>query len=149
MPVQLRFKSTCPYNGLSGPVLVKCPICRLFIHVNHFRFGDIHVSQSQAKSATRWTPWDRSLAGLDQGDLITIPSLSDDSDWERMEMARKAPSANPFLDSIRLLATDWIGIRGCRVDRMLRGRATDKSLSFCKNDSFLRAVASAVSYPLN
>jgi hypothetical protein len=63
-----------------------------------------------------------SFAGLDQGELITIPSLPDDSDWERMEMARKALSPNPFLDSTQLLAMDWIGIQGCRVDRMLCGR---------------------------
>ena len=65
---------------------------------------------------------DTSLAGLDQGELITIPSLPDDSDWERMESARKALSPNPFIDCTRLLAMDWIGIQGCRVDRMLRRR---------------------------
>jgi hypothetical protein len=43
---------------------------------------------------------------LDQGELITIPSLPDDSDWERMESARKALSPNPFLDSTRLPAMD-------------------------------------------
>jgi hypothetical protein len=35
-----------------------------------------------------------SLAGLDQGELITIPSLPDYSDWERMESAGKALSPN-------------------------------------------------------
>ena len=63
---------------------------------------------------------DKSLAGLDQGELITIPSLPD-SDWERMEMARNALSPNPFLDSTRL-AMDWMWIQGCGVDRMLRRR---------------------------
>jgi hypothetical protein len=39
-----------------------------------------------------------------------------------MEMAGKALSPNPFLDSTRLLAMDWTGMQGRRVDRMLRGR---------------------------
>jgi hypothetical protein len=39
-----------------------------------------------------------------------------------MESAGKPLSPNPFIDYTRLLAMDWIGIQGCRVDRMLRGR---------------------------
>jgi hypothetical protein len=37
---------------------------------------------------------DASLAGLDQGELITIPSLPDLADWERFETARKALGPN-------------------------------------------------------
>jgi short-subunit dehydrogenase len=37
---------------------------------------------------------DASLAGLDQGELITIPSLPDLADWERFEAARKALGPN-------------------------------------------------------
>ena len=65
---------------------------------------------------------DTSLASLDQGELITIPSLPDYSDWERMELARKVLSPDPFFDGARLLAMEWIGIQDCRVGRMLRGR---------------------------
>jgi hypothetical protein len=37
---------------------------------------------------------DASLAGLDQGELITIPSLPDLADWETFEAARKALGPN-------------------------------------------------------
>jgi short-subunit dehydrogenase len=37
---------------------------------------------------------DASLAGLDQGELITIPSLPDPADWEAFEAARKALGPN-------------------------------------------------------
>lgn len=37
---------------------------------------------------------DASLAGLDQGELITIPSLPNRSDWETFEEARKALAPN-------------------------------------------------------
>jgi hypothetical protein len=37
---------------------------------------------------------DASLAGLDQGELITIPSQPDLADWERFESARKALGPN-------------------------------------------------------
>ncbi len=37
---------------------------------------------------------DASLAGLDQGELITIPSLPNQSDWENYEQARKALGPN-------------------------------------------------------
>jgi uncharacterized protein len=37
---------------------------------------------------------DASFAGLDQGELITIPSLPDLADWERFEAARKALGPN-------------------------------------------------------
>jgi short-subunit dehydrogenase len=37
---------------------------------------------------------DASLAGLDQGELITIPSLPDIADWEKVETARKALGPN-------------------------------------------------------
>jgi short-subunit dehydrogenase len=37
---------------------------------------------------------DASLAGLDQGELITIPSLPDLADWERFEAVRKALGPN-------------------------------------------------------
>jgi len=37
---------------------------------------------------------DASLAGLDQGELITIPSLPDPADWEKFEAARKALGPN-------------------------------------------------------
>lgn len=37
---------------------------------------------------------DASLAGLDQHELITIPSLPDLADWERFEVARKALGPN-------------------------------------------------------
>lgn len=33
---------------------------------------------------------DAALAGLDLGELITIPSLPDAADWERFEVAREA-----------------------------------------------------------
>jgi short-subunit dehydrogenase len=37
---------------------------------------------------------DASLAGLDQRELITIPSLPDIADWEKFEAARKALGPN-------------------------------------------------------
>ena len=37
---------------------------------------------------------DAALAGLDQGELITIPSLPDAEDWARFEAARKALGPN-------------------------------------------------------
>jgi uncharacterized protein len=37
---------------------------------------------------------DASLAGLDQGELITIPSLPEIADWEKFEAARKALEPN-------------------------------------------------------
>ena len=37
---------------------------------------------------------DASLAGLDQGELITIPSLPEIADWEKFEAARKALGPN-------------------------------------------------------
>jgi len=37
---------------------------------------------------------DASLAGLDQHELITIPSLPDSADWEKFEAARKALGPN-------------------------------------------------------
>ena len=37
---------------------------------------------------------DASLAGLDQGELITIPALPDLGDWEKFEAARKALGPN-------------------------------------------------------
>ena len=37
---------------------------------------------------------DASLAGLDQNELITIPSLPDIADWEKFEAARKAMGPN-------------------------------------------------------
>ncbi len=37
---------------------------------------------------------DAALAGLDQGELVTIPSLPDAADWKRMEQARQALGPN-------------------------------------------------------
>ena len=37
---------------------------------------------------------DAALAGLDQGELITIPSLPDANDWERFDAARQALGPN-------------------------------------------------------
>ena len=37
---------------------------------------------------------DASLAGLDQGELITIPSMPNVSDWEKFDEARKALDPN-------------------------------------------------------
>lgn len=37
---------------------------------------------------------DASLAGFDQGELVTIPSLPDAADWERADAARKALGPN-------------------------------------------------------
>ena len=37
---------------------------------------------------------DASLAGLDQGELITIPALPDVGDWEKFDEARKALGPN-------------------------------------------------------
>jgi short-subunit dehydrogenase len=43
---------------------------------------------------------DAALAGLDQGEIVTIPSLPDEDEWDRYEAARRAmsgklSSANP------------------------------------------------------
>jgi short-subunit dehydrogenase len=35
---------------------------------------------------------DAELAGLDQGEVVTIPSLADKADWDRYEAARRAMS---------------------------------------------------------
>jgi uncharacterized protein len=37
---------------------------------------------------------DAALAGLDQGELVTIPSLPDPADWQRLEAARQALGPN-------------------------------------------------------
>jgi short-subunit dehydrogenase len=37
---------------------------------------------------------DAALAGLDQGELITIPSLPDAADWEAYESARQKLAPN-------------------------------------------------------
>ncbi|MGI4951060.1 MAG: SDR family NAD(P)-dependent oxidoreductase, partial [Janthinobacterium lividum] len=37
---------------------------------------------------------DAVLAGLDQGELVTIPSLPDAADWDRFEAARQALAPN-------------------------------------------------------
>jgi short-subunit dehydrogenase len=37
---------------------------------------------------------DAALAGLDQGELVTIPSLPDADDWRRLEAARRALGPN-------------------------------------------------------
>jgi short-subunit dehydrogenase len=41
---------------------------------------------------------DAALAGLDQGELVTLPSLPDPADWERFERARLAVAQNLSLD---------------------------------------------------
>jgi uncharacterized protein len=33
---------------------------------------------------------DAALAGLDQGEIVTIPPLADDAEWVRFEAARRA-----------------------------------------------------------
>jgi short-subunit dehydrogenase len=35
---------------------------------------------------------DAALAGLDQGEVVTIPALADKADWDRYEAARRALS---------------------------------------------------------
>jgi short-subunit dehydrogenase len=37
---------------------------------------------------------DAALAGLDQGELVTIPSLPDAADWERFNSARQQLQPN-------------------------------------------------------
>jgi hypothetical protein len=37
---------------------------------------------------------DAALEGLDQGELVTIPSLPDAADWQRYEAARQALGPN-------------------------------------------------------
>ncbi len=37
---------------------------------------------------------DAALAGLDHGELVTIPSLPDPADWQRFEAARQALGPN-------------------------------------------------------
>jgi short-subunit dehydrogenase len=41
---------------------------------------------------------DAALAGLDQGELVTLPSVPDAADWERYEQARAALAKNLSLD---------------------------------------------------
>jgi uncharacterized protein len=36
---------------------------------------------------------DAALAGLDQGELVTIPALPDKAEWDRFESARRDMSA--------------------------------------------------------
>jgi short-subunit dehydrogenase len=36
---------------------------------------------------------DAALAGLDQGEIVTIPSLPDNAEWDRFDAARRAMSA--------------------------------------------------------
>jgi hypothetical protein len=35
---------------------------------------------------------DAALAGLDQGEIVTIPSLPDQAEWDRFDAARRAMS---------------------------------------------------------
>ena len=53
---------------------------------------------------------DAALAGLDQGELVTIPSLPDAADWHAYEAARRFYS-KPV--SQRLAGTIPNGRRGC------------------------------------
>ncbi len=39
---------------------------------------------------------DAALAGLDQGELVTIPSLPDAGDWDAFVAARLVAGAQPF-----------------------------------------------------
>jgi uncharacterized protein len=48
----------------------------------------------QRNRFVRFRILDASLAGLDPGELITIPSLPDLADWERFEATRKALGPN-------------------------------------------------------
>jgi uncharacterized protein len=51
-----------------------------------------HLPESIVMSAEDMV--DAALAGLDQGELVTIPSLPDAADWSAFETARKALSPN-------------------------------------------------------
>ncbi len=42
---------------------------------------------------------DAALAGLDQGEVVTIPSLQDAGDWERYETLRRELSTRISLDA--------------------------------------------------
>jgi hypothetical protein len=48
----------------------------------------------QRNRFVRFRVLDASLAGLDPGELITIPSLPDLADWEMFEATRKAFGPN-------------------------------------------------------
>ena len=54
---------------------------------------------------------DAALAGFDQGELITIPSLPDAGDWQRLIKAREALAAESVAQA-----------RGCATKDILRGR---------------------------
>ena len=75
---------------------------------------------------------DASLAGLDQGELITIPPLPNIGDWEKFEEARKAlgPNLSPAfrgtLRDQRLIGSDRrskpaFSIPAGRIPDFLRG----------------------------
>jgi short-subunit dehydrogenase len=49
---------------------------------------------------------DASLAGLDQGELITIPSLPDAADWDAFVAARHVWRTEPFQKFRRLHVTN-------------------------------------------
>jgi hypothetical protein len=43
---------------------------------------------------------DAALAGLDLGEIVTIPSLANNADWERYEAARRAMSLDKLSSTI-------------------------------------------------
>jgi short-subunit dehydrogenase len=56
-----------------------------------------HFAQKNVMSAADMV--DASLAGLEQGELVTIPSLPDLADWQRAEAARQALGPNLSLQA--------------------------------------------------
>ena len=102
------------FNGAySG---TKAFVLNLSLALDHELAGSGVRVQAVLPGATRTEIWDRSgtpvsslpaamlmevdemvdaaLAGLDQGELVTIPSLPDPADWEALTAARKALGPN-------------------------------------------------------
>ncbi|HEX2891297.1 SDR family oxidoreductase [Vineibacter terrae] len=63
---------------------------------------------------------DAALAGLDQGEVVTIPALPDKAEWERYEAARRAMSGNLS----RAVPASRYGIE--QVDRPERSRSASR-----------------------
>jgi hypothetical protein len=76
---------------------------------------------------------DAALAGLDQGELVTIPPRFDGDEWNRFEAARRAlPAVRQFRSGAPIPGRrtySAAGVMQARCIRTLLGRSTRRALS--------------------
>jgi uncharacterized protein len=74
---------------------------------------------------------DAALAGLDLGEIVTIPSLANNADWERYEAARRAMSLDKLSSTIAAPGTSWVNAKGSEPrpgSRRVGGKAANRRL---------------------